>query len=314
MLARFLQDNALEGIAAAPGRDGPKRCASHLVKRGHAVIPKAIAADQAQAAIAAFRAFEAANEPIFARHRDAHGHYPRILNLHTAIPELADLFARNRPLLDTLDLLFGSPATLYTSLFYETGSEQSLHRDSPVFATRPDYMYFGATVYLEPTDDDNGCLEVLDRGHLLPEPDRAAMAIRRYGSLDKIPPFDNDFWAEYQDMVRDQGLTAGLPVRKVPLGAGDALIWHPQTPHGGSPIRDRGRTRFSLVMHVIPADMPVYHQNVFFNPDADVPTRIDYHYQRIGDRAVVDQRPNGIGFGHTDVYPLAAFNGVRDAR
>ena len=28
--------------------------------------------------------------------------------------------------------------SLYTSLFYETGSEQPIHRDTPLFCTRPE--------------------------------------------------------------------------------------------------------------------------------------------------------------------------------
>jgi hypothetical protein len=46
-------------------------------------------------------------------------------------------------------------ATLYSSIFYETGSQQSLHRDTPVFTTRPEYLYFGNTVYLEPAGEEN---------------------------------------------------------------------------------------------------------------------------------------------------------------
>jgi ectoine hydroxylase-related dioxygenase (phytanoyl-CoA dioxygenase family) len=213
-------------------------------------------------------------------------------------------------LLDTLDLLFGTPATLYTSLFYETGSQQSLHRDSPVFATRPEYMYFGTTVYLEPTDDQNGCLEVLEGGHHMAEPDREAMALRRYGSLENIPAFDNDAWAEYQNRVANEGLAHGMGRRRLHVGAGDTLIWHPQMPHGGSPIADLTRTRFSMVMHVIPTDMPVYHQNAFFNPRADLPTILHYQYQETAGRPIVDQRPNGVTFGADGRHALGAFESL----
>ncbi len=112
---------------------------------------------------------------------------------------------------------------------------------------------------------------------------------------------------EYQDTVAADGLAQGLAIRRLPLNAGDALIWHPQTPHGGSRIEDRSRTRFSIVMHVIPADVPVYHPDVFFNPRADFETRLYYPYQQTGGRAIVDQRPGGVGFGHEHSYPLSAF-------
>jgi phytanoyl-CoA hydroxylase len=310
MFGRFLQANAAELIAAAEASDLARASAREVVEKGYTVIPGAVDPHQARALIAAFRRFEASNEPIFGQYRDSAGHYPRILNLHTALPEFADLFARNTALLETLDLLFGKPATLYTSLFYETGSQQALHRDSPVFATRPEYMYFGTTVYLEPTDDHNGCLEVLEGGHRLAEPDRERMALRRYGSLENLPAFDNEFWVEYQNRVSNEGLSQGLGLRKLHVQTGDTLIWHPQTPHGGSRIEDRSRTRFSMVMHVIPVDTPVYHQNAFFNPNADLPTELRYQYQETGGRPIIDQRPNGIGFALDTPFPLSAFKGV----
>jgi ectoine hydroxylase-related dioxygenase (phytanoyl-CoA dioxygenase family) len=310
MFGRFLQPDAVALISAAAASDRAKAAACEVVEKGYTVIPGAIGLEQTAALIAAFRRFESANETIFARHRDPAGHYPRILNLHTALPEMADLFARNQPLLETLDLLFGKPSTLYTSLFYETGSQQALHRDSPVFATRPEYMYFGTTVYLEPTDDQNGCLEVLEGGHRLAEPDRERMALRRYGSLENLPAFDNDFWVEYQNRVANEGLSQGLGLRKLHVQTGDTLIWHPQIPHGGSRIEDKGRTRFSMVMHVIPVDTPVYHQNAFFNPRADLPTELRYQYQETGGRPIIDQRPNGVGFALEDPLPLTMFNGV----
>jgi ectoine hydroxylase-related dioxygenase (phytanoyl-CoA dioxygenase family) len=310
MFGRFLQPDAAALIRAATASDGAKAAACEVVEKGYTVIPGAVGPQQAADLIAAFRRFEATNDAIFGRYRDSAGHYPRILNLHTALLGMADLFARNQPLLETLDLLFGKPATLYTSLFYETGSQQALHRDSPVFATRPEYMYFGTTVYLEPTDDQNGCLEVLEGGHRLAEPDRERMALRRYGSLQNLPAFDNDFWVEYQNRVANDGLSQGLGLRKLHVQTGDTLIWHPQTPHGGSRIEDRSRTRFSMVMHVIPVDTPVYHQNAFFNPRADLPTELRYQYQETGGRPIIDQRPNGIGFALDDPLPLAAFNGL----
>jgi ectoine hydroxylase-related dioxygenase (phytanoyl-CoA dioxygenase family) len=171
-------------------------------------------------------------------------------------------------------------------------------------------MYFGTTVYLEPTDDQNGCLKILEGGHRIAEPDRERMARRRYGSLENLPAFDNDFWVEYQDRVTNEGLSQGLGLRKLHVQTGDTLIWHPQTPHGGSRIEDKSRTRFSMVMHVIPIDTPVYHQNAFFNPKADFPTELRYQYQQTEGRQIIDQRPNGVGFGLDQTYPLSAFEGV----
>lgn len=301
MLGLFLRPDAgtlITGLALAPAVTAH---ALEVIDQGYTVIPKAISPETCADMIKIFRAYEAANEPIFAPARDANGHYPRIVNLHQVIPELNRLFTRNPILLATLDALFGAPVSLYTSLFYEVGSQQPIHRDTPVFATRPEYLYFGLTVYLEPTDDDNGCLEVLPGGHLIPEVDREAMAIRRFGSLDAVPALDNDLWVEYQAAVTSEAERRGIIPKRLHVSAGDTLIWHPQLPHGGTPIHDHTRTRFSFVMHVTPEGIPVYHQNVFFAPSKPMPEEPRWGYNTVDGRKIADHHGYtslGNGRGH----------------
>ncbi len=301
MLGRFLQPNAAALISEVEVDPAARASALEVVEKGYTVIPAAVPLDTCRAMIATFRAYEQENDTLFAPSRNAQGHYPRIVNLHNAIPDLAFLFTRNARLLATLDTLFGAPVSLYTSLFYEVGSQQPLHRDTPVFATRPEYLYFGVTVYLEETDDENGCLEVLEGGHNMPELDREAMAIRRYGSLEAVPNLDNDIWVEYQNAVVAGGSQQGLTRRKLHVKAGDTLIWHPQLPHGGTPIRDHARTRFSLVMHVTPEGVPVYHQNVFFAPSKPMPESAPWGYYDVDGRKLADHG-GGVSFGHERNY------------
>jgi phytanoyl-CoA hydroxylase len=305
-LGLFLKPDAVARIGALPVDRRIRTHALEVVIRGFTVIKGAASPQTCRDAIAAFRRFEAANEEIFAANRDQLGHYPRIVNLHFALPELADLFSRTAPLLAVQDVLFGVPVALYTSLFYETGSQQPLHRDTPVFCTRPEYLYFGTTVYLEPAGDQNGCLEVMEYGHTIPEVDREAMARRRYGSLDSIPPLDGQAWNEYQASVVAEGRRRGLLAKELHVEAGDALIWHPQLPHGGTPIKDPSRTRFSLVMHTTPAGVPVYHQQAFFNPSKPFPEQASWGYREENGRKIADFR-HGISFGHVNDYALDRF-------
>ena len=307
MLGRFLQPNAAELLGDLGLSRAVHGHAMSVVDRGYAVIPGAVSPETCRQMIGVFREFERNNAEICGENRDALGHYPRIVNLHNVWPELVHLFTRNTTLLATLDALFGARASLYTSLFYEVGSQQPLHRDTPVFSTRPEYLYFGTTVYLEAADENNGCLEVLEGGHKLPELDREAIALRRFGSLEKIPSLDQDSWVEYQSTVVANGHAQGLQTRQVHVNVGDTLIWHPQLPHGGSSIRDTSRTRFSLVMHVTPENVPVYHQDVFFAPSRPFPETPRWQYYEVDDRKIADQR-HGISFGHERTYTLDQFN------
>jgi phytanoyl-CoA hydroxylase len=301
----FLEPNGGAQIAAMPLTPAVKKHALDVVLKGYTVIEGGVSPELCRDTISAFRQFEQANEAIFVENR-VDGHYPRIVNLHLVMRELLPLFTRNTIWLQVQDVLFGAPASLYTSLFYETGSQQPIHRDTPVFCTRPEYLYFGTTVYLEEADDDNGCLEVMEFGHTLKEPDREAMALRRFGSLDEIPPLDNNAWVEYQDAVVQQGRESGLSIKRLHVKAGDSLIWHPQLPHGGSPILDKSRTRFSLVMHNTPVGVPVYHQDVFFNPNKAYPEIAPWGYFDFEGRMIADHR-HGISFAHQRNYPLDHF-------
>jgi ectoine hydroxylase-related dioxygenase (phytanoyl-CoA dioxygenase family) len=302
----FPQSDAVDRIRAMPLDPVVREHALEVLEKGYTVVRGAIPAAECEEMIGKFRRFEAANSAIFVANRNQHGHYPRIVNLHTAMPELAQLFTRNKVWLAVQDALFGAPTALYTSLFYETGSEQSLHRDTPVFSTRPEYLYFGTTVYLERANDENGCLEVMEGGHKLPELDRSALALARYGSLDSIPEWDEGLWKEYQESVVKEGLARGLKVKRLHVNAGDSLIWHPQLPHGGSPIADRSRTRFSLVMHNTPVGVPVYQHSAFFNPKAPRPKQAPWRYTTVDGRRIVDFR-HGVDFGHVNVYSLDKF-------
>jgi len=288
MVGLFLQPNATQLISAMQIDPLVKAHALEVIANGYTVIKGGISPELCRDTIAAFRRFEVANEAIFATQRNPAGHYPRVGNLHAAIPQLLPLFTRNSIWLQVQDVLFGAPTALYTSLFYEVGSEQSLHRDTPLFTTRPEYLYFGSTVYLEPAGDENGCLEVMEGGHLLPELDREAIALRRYASLDEIPQLDNDIWNDYQNAVVAQGRERGLQVKRLYVEAGDSLIWHPQLPHGGTPINDRNRTRFSLVMHNTPVGVPVYHQHAFFNPKKIFPETARWSYREVEGRQIAD--------------------------
>ena len=257
--------------------DITRHCAEVIFK-GYTIFRGAIPSPECARILKLFREFEAKNLSIFTENRDRNGHYPRIVNLHTVLPQLLTLFTRNAKHLAVSDILFGGHTSLYTSLFYETGSEQSIHRDSPMFATRPEYLYFGNTVYLEAADDENGCLEIMERGHLMGELDREQIAQQHYGSLGNVRPIDTELWDKYQDKVVELCHQRGLVKKKIHVAAGDSLIWHPQTPHGGSPILDRRRTRFSFVMHTTPVGVPVYHQDAFFRPNADYPTLPQWNY------------------------------------
>jgi phytanoyl-CoA hydroxylase len=276
-----------------------------LLCTGFAIIPRSLPDRICDDVRNGFIDLAARNEDIFGQNRDEHGHYPRIVNLHTVYAPLFDLFRYNKIALAVQDYLFEAETVLYTSLFYERGSAQSIHRDSPVFTTRPEYRYFGVWVALEDADTENGPLMGVKGGHLLPELDREVLAREIYPEPNSIPPTDNDLWVRYQSAVWRQCQDARLAAELLCAKKGDTIIWHPQAPHGGSEIRDLRRTRYSLVMHTTPIGVPVYHQDVFFNPSKPVSEEAPWEYVSLGQRRYADF--HGVSFGHVRSYAENAF-------
>ena len=242
------------------------------------------------------------NAAIFGPHKDADGHYPRLVNLHLAYKPLLKLFTENPLALAVQDAFFNAPTALYTSLYYERGSAQSIHRDTPYFTTRPEYRYLGVWVALEDADESNVCLEVVRKGHLVPEFNREKIALEHFASLDQVPPASDVLWESYQSRLMEACLERGLSVEPIHVQKGDVVIWHPQLPHGGGQIKDLSKTRHSLVMHVTPKGTPVYHQDVFFNPGKRVPDRASWSYGKFGGRRYV--AGTNIDIGHKEIRPV----------
>ncbi|MBT2790440.1 phytanoyl-CoA dioxygenase family protein [Paraburkholderia strydomiana] len=151
-------------------------------------------------------------------------------------------------------------------------------------------------VALEDANAENGALQVFRGGHALPELDREAMAKKYFASLDGMPQYTHELWVEYQDAVTKQCEDAGLIRESLSVEAGDTVIWHPQLPHGGGPIQDITRSRFSFVMHTTPVGVPVYHQNVFFNPNGDHSLEAKWDYNQINGKFLVDH--GKVDFAH----------------
>jgi phytanoyl-CoA hydroxylase len=262
---------------------------------GFTVVQGGIDPELCTAANADIDEFKTRNRGAVAKNLDEAGRMYRVVNLHLASEAIASLFSQNRAL-EVCDQFFDDETALYTSLLFERGSEQEPHRDSPLFVTRPEGRYLGVWAALEDTDYENGPLLVVPGSHRLPALDIDAMASKLYGEPSTAPPDDESGWDTYQGAVRAQASDAGLAPQEVHVKAGDVIIWHPLLLHGGAEHRATQRTRRSLVMHVTPRGMPVYHQDVFFHPAKDVPPVAQFGYYLHGERSIAASQ--SIDFAH----------------
>jgi len=223
----------------------------------------------------------------------------RVINLQSVLGKLKDLFSTNKALL-VQDYLFQSETTLYSSLFFEVGSAQDIHRDIPLFWTRPTNMYFGTWLALENTDENNGPLVVIPGSHKLPLFDRNEI-LKSSNFLNKrIGEHEDILWFNYQKVVQEECAKKSLNILEVHVEKGDTIIWHPLLAHGGKEIIDKTRTRLSHVVHTTPLHVPVYHLDVFFNSKAKVPVNAPWKYENHLGRKLV--KHNKINIKHVYGY------------
>lgn len=281
-----------------------KPLADQFMQDGFIVLKADISSALCDKMVSDFNNFTAINADYFNPHRDEFGYLHRIINLHLALPTVFDVFSSATTTLRLQDSLFGDQTSVYTTLYYERGSSQTIHRDTPYFTTRPEYSYFGTWFALEDAHEQNGCLEVIRGGHLIPEIDRTKFAEdNRKGN--QIGAIDPELFDLYQNKVGELSAEWGMEKVQLPLSKGDVLIWHPQLPHGGSPILNRALTRHSIVAHTVAAGTPVYQAEAFFNPRANLPDSAIWPLAERNNRTYVDH--GIIDVMHVDARPVSEF-------
>jgi ectoine hydroxylase-related dioxygenase (phytanoyl-CoA dioxygenase family) len=127
------------------------------------------------------------------------------------------------------------------------------------------------------------------------------------GELNKVPHADERLWKEYQMRAQQACMSAGLSVLDVCVSAGDTIIWHPHTLHGGRFISDQSRSRLSLVIHTTPPNQAVFHNEGFFNPEAVLSEFYDKLYLERNGRSYVPYQ--NVSFGHVLEVPAKNLEG-----
>lgn len=225
------------GVTAGPRLSGYLRLRGRQIMRGlrklqrdglvrlRVAVPRALC-DQA---VVDYHGFVATSDQA-EQWTDEHGLHSRLSNMHLASDALCAVVTA-RPVMKLCDRFFGARTAIYSSLFFERGSEQAVHRDDPYFHTEPRGRFLGVWVALEDVDEDQGPLFYVPGGH------RQEIPIP---SADLFNPID-----EYYAQLK--GSTQLLTARK-----GDVAVWHPFLPHGGTAIKRPGASRLSAVFHVVP--------------------------------------------------------------
>ena len=263
--------------------DRDKRYVEEMRSKGYVIVDNSVNPNLLDSAVNSYHSWVEKNKKGYEQNRKEDGNPPRVVDLHNDLVEVQRLFTANEAV-RVQDFLFGYETSIYTSLFFETSTQQPIHRDAPVFRTSPENYYFGMWVALEDAGYENGSLIVIEGGHriYIDQFELVREILGERQDLYEIPQLDNNLWNCYQDTVAKTCLRKGLSKKQVYMKKGQTLIWHPLLPHAGGKIRKDGATRKSIVFHTVPIGVPVYRCNVFFNYNLQkVTNRSRFQYREI---------------------------------
>jgi ectoine hydroxylase-related dioxygenase (phytanoyl-CoA dioxygenase family) len=138
-----------------------------------------------------------------------------------------------------LEQLYGRKPLPFQTLNFAVGTEQPAHSDTVHFNSMPAGYMAGVWVALEDIDMDNGPLVYYPGSHKLPE-----ITMQDVG-VDADP----SQYSHYERFLAKLIEREGLKPEYATIRKGQAFLWAANLLHGGSPQRDKSRTRHSQVTH-----------------------------------------------------------------
>ncbi len=171
----------------------------------------------------------------------------KLNNIYLESPVMLEL-CRYGPLTRLLKVLIGGDPIVISSLNFILGSQQPVHNDSWYMPPPTKDKMAVASVCLDDVDDDNGPVFFYPSSHKLPP------FILPHGGRKVMGKDDQQAVSQDADRrIREHGLEK----QYFTGNQGDLLIWHAELLHGGLAIRDRSKSRRSLVTHYWQAqDLP----------------------------------------------------------
>jgi phytanoyl-CoA hydroxylase len=279
------EPDAAQIVSTAAISETTRAALLDLITKGFTIIREAQDPALCEAAIADYDQYVSENAAYVAENLDGLGREKRLVNFHHYSPA-AQKLGLNPKVLEILDYAFGSEAGIYTSLTFKYGTQQPVHRDTPHFATWPDGYFMGVWTALEDITPESGPLFYYEGAHRF-EIDAAEIWREAQALYPDSPEHEQLSRAldRYNGRVIENAPLHGVR-REAPMRRGDVAIWHPKSPHGGSPAADPMRTRWSIVFHCAPRAKQVHQHESYFRHAGRQEPAPRYGFREAEDRAI----------------------------
>lgn len=183
----------------------------------------------------------------------------RIQDAWRMIPAVKEIATAPR-VLELLRQLYGRKPLPFQTLNFKVGSEQRTHSDTVHFNSSPAGYMCGVWVALEDVDMDNGPVAYYPGSHrweeiALPEVDAfgattpLGKGLARLKTNFKAVRDSMADYLVYENVIQARIDREGVKPVYATIRKGQAFVWAANLLHGGSPQRDRARTRLSQVTH-----------------------------------------------------------------
>ena len=157
-----------------------------------------------------------------------------------------------RPVQEFLRAIFVSPATALQSLTFWKGSQQPTHIDYPYVRMQRRLSHLAASwIPLEDVHPDAGPLAYYPGAH---RTDITGFFDWGGGEITPQPEKTVKNGMQFASYLDEKLQTASIQPAVFCPKKGDALIWHGNMPHRGTPIRNNELTRKSYVTHYTGVD------------------------------------------------------------
>lgn len=287
------QPDAPDRIHRAECDSWIKSAAKTFCQDGIAILRGMHDAELCERVISDYQQYVEQNQTYVDKNRDDLGHEKRLVNFHHH-SEAAMRIGLAPPMMELFDYLFGLEAGIYTSLTFKYGTQQPVHRDTPHFATWPGRYFLGYWTALRDVQPEAGPLFYYRNGHTA----KVEPAPFWQSARENLPKA-----SKTEQLALALDLYNGEIIRNAPkwgthmvpeIRQGDVLIWHAETPHGGSPAKDPEIPRWSIVFHCAPKEIQVHQHNAFFTHEGPEPPKPRYGFEEVNGRAVASA--GGVAF------------------